>query len=399
MLIRIILLLSLVFSCTYALTPEKLNEKIKSRADVNWIAADNEIARRFVREEVPFFGVAEEKRGVEKSIWLDTPRDESLPRSIDWRNFAGQSWLTPVRTQGNCGSCVAFGTVATIEAYFNIVSNVHDLDLDLSEQYIYMCGDGDCVFGWKRFEGFKVVDEIGIPDEACFPYTMGKTGKNVPCDRSCDNAKDRLFRIKGYGSYGKPWGGNDMNEVRRLLLKGPVTTQYNVYRDHFYYKSGIYKHVDGEFLGAHVVSVVGYNDDERYFIVKNSWGPEWGENGFFRISYDDEDSEIGATNLYPILDKIDEVLKIESPAYNKIASGKLDIKLFTNVRNIRNLKVFISEHNIINPISSFSVDSSLKTSLDTTALEDGFYDIWAEGTAPGGNLIKSSYSSFNILNK
>jgi C1A family cysteine protease len=55
--------------------------------------------------------------------------------------------------------------------------------------------------------------------------------------------------------------------------------------DFKYYRSGVYSFTQGKSLGGHAVLLVGYNDDGRYFIVKNSWGPDWGEGGFFRIAY------------------------------------------------------------------------------------------------------------------
>ena len=58
-----------------------------------------------------------------------------------------------------------------------------------------------------------------------------------------------------------------------------------VYKDFTHYKSGIYKHVDGNKLGGHAVTIVGYNDAEKYWLVRNSWGTHWGENGYFKIAY------------------------------------------------------------------------------------------------------------------
>jgi C1A family cysteine protease len=58
-----------------------------------------------------------------------------------------------------------------------------------------------------------------------------------------------------------------------------------------HYKSGVYTQVSGKKMGGHAVLIVGYNDDEQYFIVKNSWGTDWGEDGYFRIAYSELESK------------------------------------------------------------------------------------------------------------
>jgi C1A family cysteine protease len=59
----------------------------------------------------------------------------------------------------------------------------------------------------------------------------------------------------------------------------------NVYNDFFSYVSGIYSYTKGRLAGGHVVLIVGYDDANEYFIVKNSWGDEWGDAGYFKIAY------------------------------------------------------------------------------------------------------------------
>jgi hypothetical protein len=400
MFLRIAIVLFISFTFAYALTPSKINDVINNTPGVSWVAGDSEIAKRYEGMDRVFFGSDAKPSDRRETLWINGgKRDPSLPWSIDWRNFAGQNWMTPVRDQKRCGSCVAYGTAAAIEGYLNIVSQVSTLNIDLSEQHIFMCGDGDCQWGWKYFEGYQTVMKIGITDEDCFPDTMGINGENVPCNKTCADIEDRLYRLKDYDDYGKPWGNNDINEVKKLILKGPITTQFFVYRDIFSYKSGIYKHVTGEFLGAHVVAIVGYNDKERYFIVKNSWGPKWGDNGYFKISYDDADSEIAMVNYHPIMDKINEVLKVETPSYGKIVSGKAAIKLYSNVKKLSDVKAYVAPHNAPNPTLSVPVDTTMRAKLNTTVLKDGMYTIWAEGKSSSGNLVKSSHTLLQVINK
>jgi len=70
-----------------------------------------------------------------------------------------------------------------------------------------------------------------------------------------------------------------------ISTKGPMTACFVVYGDFRYYRSGVYRHVSGEQLGGHCVTIVGYDDNQKCWICKNSWGAGWGENGFFKIGY------------------------------------------------------------------------------------------------------------------
>jgi C1A family cysteine protease len=70
-----------------------------------------------------------------------------------------------------------------------------------------------------------------------------------------------------------------------ISTKGPLVACYTVYQDFYAYRGGIYRHVSGRRRGGHCVSCVGYNDVQKYWICKNSWGAGFGENGYFRIAY------------------------------------------------------------------------------------------------------------------
>ena len=70
-----------------------------------------------------------------------------------------------------------------------------------------------------------------------------------------------------------------------LAAKGPMVAGLAVYQDFYSYTSGVYRHTTGSLVGYHAVSVVGYDDNQRCWICKNSWGAGWGESGWFRIGY------------------------------------------------------------------------------------------------------------------
>lgn len=124
-------------------------------------------------------------------------------------------------------------------------------------------------------------------EEDCFPYTA----KDTPClfKRSCYHYYTSEYHYVG-GFYG---ACNEALMKLELVLSGPMAVAFEVYNDFMFYKEGIYHHtgLKDEFnpfeLTNHAVLLVGYGKDpesgEKFWIVKNSWGTSWGEDGYFRI--------------------------------------------------------------------------------------------------------------------
>ena len=102
--------------------------------------------------------------------------------------------------------------------------------------------------------------------------------------------------------------------------RGPVGSVLHVYDDFYAYTNGVYRHVTGASAGYHCVEVIGYSDAEQCWIIKNSWGPGWGEQGFGRIGYgecgiDDtsDDTDGGQVNRFPFWG-VEDVLLPARPA-------------------------------------------------------------------------------------
>ncbi|KAL9346523.1 hypothetical protein Peur_061376 [Populus x canadensis] len=196
------------------------------------------------------------------------------PSSLDWRN---KGVVTAVKDQGDCGSCWSFSTTGAIEAINAIVTG--DL-ISLSEQELVDCdttnnygcegGDMDYAFQW-------VIGNGGIDTEADYPYTG--------VDGTCNTAKEekKVVSIEGYV---------DVDPSDSALLCATVQQPISVGMDGSaldfqLYTGGIY---DGDCSGDpndidHAILIVGYGseNDEDYWIVKNSWGTEWGMEGYFYI--------------------------------------------------------------------------------------------------------------------
>lgn len=227
---------------------------------------------------------------------LEAMRAEAVvaayPASYDLRNVNGGNYITPVRDQGGCGSCVAFGTTAAVEGTFRWRRSNPSLNVDLSEAHLFYCiarsAGYTCESGWWPDDAFDGYKNTGVADDACYPYTAGDQN----CSNLCSNWQSRVTKITGWH---KITAIADMKTW--ISTNGPLSACFNVYDDFFAYRSGVYRHVTGNLAGGHCVCIVGYNDGGQYWIAKNSWGGGWGENGFFRIGYGEcgIDSEMWAT--------------------------------------------------------------------------------------------------------
>lgn len=200
------------------------------------------------------------------------------PAAIDWRDKNG-NFVTPIRDQKKCGSCWAFAMTGALESYTLRMENKPGKDLDLSEQVMVSCsGAGSCQGGYLSAGYLK---KTGLPPESFYPYTA----TDGDCATAGAGWQSAAYRIGTYSSVSKT-----LAAIKTALANyGPLPTAFMVYEDFMHYKSGIYSYTTGKKLGGHAVILVGYNDAEQYFIVKNSWNTKWGEEGYFKIAY----SEMG----------------------------------------------------------------------------------------------------------
>jgi len=201
------------------------------------------------------------------------------PPAYDLRNVGGKSYVTPIKDQRNCGSCVAFGCVAVLESSLKVAASDPDLDVDLSEAHLFYCHGRRrgrlCSTGWFPNEALDDCRDLGLAFEQSYPYTPGDQN----CTGLAADWNARYATLSGK----QPLSGAAIKNW--IATRGPVTGCFVVYNDFFAYRSGIYRHVSGALAGGHCVALVGYDDANSCWIAKNSWGPAWGELGFFRIAY------------------------------------------------------------------------------------------------------------------
>jgi len=262
---------------------------------LNWLAKENELTvlaesvRRIRLGATPPAGKSLAEREKAATTQAHAEAAAAYPAAYDAR---AHGWVTPIEDQGGCGSCVAFGTTAAVESAVRTANNNPNLAVDLSEAQVFYCygkaAGATCETGWwpdGALNGFK----SGVVDAGCFPYTAGDQSCKL-----CSNWQDRLTWITNWTLL-----TNTTAMKTQISSKGPVSGCFTVYNDFFSYSSGVYSpDVSSGVAGGHCICVVGYSDPGRYWICKNSWGPNWGEGGFFCIAYNvcGIDSEMWAIN-------------------------------------------------------------------------------------------------------
>jgi len=197
---------------------------------------------------------------------------------FDWRYLEG---TTAARNQGQCGSCWAFATVAHLEAHVRIYDNRAE---DLSEQQVmdcnensYGCGGGTLVAGYDLFESYGAVSEDSIP-------YLAEDGH--PCRQAQYPVIAKLY---GYTYLpNKNEVINTVPYIKDALQTGPVVSAFKIGPGFNYYTGDCYD-TDSEQNPDHAALIVGWDDTacggEGAWICKNSWGENWGIDGFFYIKY------------------------------------------------------------------------------------------------------------------
>jgi len=193
---------------------------------------------------------------------------EGLPSAMDWR-VGG--YVTPIQDQGDCGSCVAFGTTAAIEISKRVVDHNPTEDTKLSESDLFSHG-GTCQNGWTLEAANATAQQNGICKEICWPYG----GSKQPCADADPRLKTLGVTRLSSDAIAKQW----------IATNGPIQAAMDVYTDFFDVDSdAVYHQSYGDLAGGHCVCLVGYDDVDQCWILKNSWSTAWGASGFCRIGY------------------------------------------------------------------------------------------------------------------
>lgn len=372
------------------LTLEKLQQKL-SRSGANWVAGNTSVSKLSEAERKNLLG-AELPEGFGDYFTNVAPPTTRAPRNLDWRNKDGVSYTAPILNQGSCGSCVAFAAVTTMETQMNITRNTPSSPWAFSPQHLFSCGGGACEKGWQPYMAAEYLKKTGVADENCFPYQSGTSGQDVACTQACSTAAQRTEKIANYTM--PTFFFVNAEAMKTALQKGPLMTVMYVYEDFLFYKGGVYKHTTGNLAGGHAVTLVGWNDEDKAWIVKNSWGDGWGENGYFRISYDDSSGvgsqsylfEVGQPNGYVTLGGLRDYA---------VLSGETTLDLETTFANTQSLSFTLTKDG--KQRKELRANAFNKVVLDTTEHEDGVYTIQAVAKH-GSETSTSQPRRISILN-
>jgi cathepsin L len=214
---------------------------------------------------------------VEREVEPELLPTDDLADEVDWRTKGA---VTPVKNQGQCGSCWAFSTTGSVEGAMFLSTGKLE---SYSEQQLVDCSkqNNACQGGLMDY-AFKYIETAPLMQETEYPYTAKKG--------TCKYVESKgVGKVKAFKDVSKDSTGD---QLKAAVAKGPVSVAIQANQMSFQgYHSGIIEHGCGSQLD-HGVLAVGYGTAEgplgrdfTYFIVKNSWGPSWGDNGYVKISH------------------------------------------------------------------------------------------------------------------
>jgi C1A family cysteine protease len=207
---------------------------------------------------------------------------QTLPSSYDWRALNG---VTPIKNQGNCGSCWAFSTVGPMESQILLQNGLQNGNpVVLSEQYLVSCNlDGwNCNGGW--FAHDYHMDESGQDNNApgavlasADPYT----GTNS----SCMATYNHPYRLSSWAYVGSEEAVPTIDAIKQAIYTyGPLSAGVYAGPKFQAYSSGVFNTNESGTIN-HAIVLVGWNDNPGYWILRNSWGTSWGQAGYMYIGY------------------------------------------------------------------------------------------------------------------
>ena len=235
-----------------------------------------------------------EKTPRDKQTIFYSVQNDNLPKSIDW---VKEGAVTPVKDQGQCGSCWSFSTTGALEGIYSIIN---DNLVSFSEQQLVDCdsfrsgGKDHGCNGGLMDNAFTWIDKNdGLCTEADYPYVSGTTKEKGECQKKCKNvAHSDIVAFVDVAP-------SSDEAMMQALAKQPVSIAIEADQREFQlYKSGVFTGTCGTKLD-HGVLAVGYGtlDGKDYYKVKNSWATSWGDAGYILLGrgkeYNNGDGQCG----------------------------------------------------------------------------------------------------------
>jgi len=228
---------------------------------------------------------------------------QQLPKDFDWSDMRGQDFLEPVMDQADCGSCYAASSMRMLTARHKIKQNDTEA-LPWSINFPLFCSEYNqgCNGGYGLLLA-KWSSDVGLLPATCMRYNTGGSCK-LECD--LNSLKGKRYRAANHRYVGSWYGNSSVESIREELYRnGPLVLGLEPAEDFMFYSEGIYKSatssvnmlhgVNQEWERVdHAVLLVGWGEEngQKYWRLQNSWGPDWGEDGFFRIAAEENESGI-----------------------------------------------------------------------------------------------------------
>lgn len=203
----------------------------------------------------------------------DELRGVNAPPKFDWRTNGA---ITPIKNQAQCGSCWAFSATESIESFWYIV---HKQLYELSPQEITSCSEAKgCAGGWPSAAMTWVAAHQGMMLDKDYPYTAKDASSSEPC-RYHPGQNKTWATDTGFVYAGK---GDEAAMVAAVATKGPLSVCLDA-SQWSHYRGGILSTCTTKM--DHAVQIVAYDQTNNppFWVVRNSWGTGWGEQGYIRM--------------------------------------------------------------------------------------------------------------------
>lgn len=301
--------------------------------------------------------------------------------SFDWRSKGA---VTPVRNQGGCGSCWAFAAVAAVEGSHFVVNRSR---VEGSEQQILNCSKGGTCGGGWYVDAWDNLQGEGTANQG----TYGYQGVDTQC-------KWTVATPHHWSAWG--WvNGNEQPDRQKikseLCRRGPLATAVVAGTDAFQsYSGGVFNERNTGRVD-HAVTIVGWDDAKSAWLIKNSWGPDWGDKGFMWIHYDS--NKIGS---YTAWVKARQAVQLSDDCTTFNGSG-------TNVRNVNGVWKLTSGSHVIANFKSEADANKAQSIVSHYKLDrqcylgrpDWNFEYFLSGTkTPQGEVSGETCMSFNLAN-